>query len=172
MPQLKAFLEAGGTMLTIGSSTSMAYHLGLPIRNALVEKQTDGTDRPLGREKYFVPGSVLRVKVDNTNPVAYGLPENLDVLFNRSPVFRLAPSARFDGVRPVAWFDSDRPLRSGWAWGQHYLADGVAIAEARVGAGTLYLFGPEITFRSQPHGTYKFLFNAIYYGPARSRQAR
>jgi len=38
----------------------------------------------------------------------------------------------------------------------------VAAAEARVGLGTLYLFGPEITFRSQPHGTYKFLFNSIY----------
>jgi len=24
------------------------------------------------------------------------------------------------------------------------------------------LFGPEITFRGQPHGTFKFLFNGIY----------
>ena len=28
------------------------------------------------------------------------------------------------------------------------------------------LFGPEITFRAQPHGTFKFLFNSIYYGTA------
>jgi hypothetical protein len=38
----------------------------------------------------------------------------------------------------------------------------VAALEARVGAGTLYLFGPEITFRSQPHGTYRLLFNALW----------
>jgi hypothetical protein len=26
------------------------------------------------------------------------------------------------------------------------------------------MFGPEITFRAQPHGTFKFLFNGIYLG--------
>jgi hypothetical protein len=30
----------------------------------------------------------------------------------------------------------------------------------------VFLFGPEITFRAQPHGTFKFLFNSIYYGTA------
>ena len=40
------------------------------------------------------------------------------------------------------------------------------MAEAHVGKGKLFLFGPEITFRAQPHGTFKFLFNGIYYGPA------
>jgi hypothetical protein len=75
------------------------------------------------------------------------------------PEFRLKPDASLSGVKPVAWFDSDKPLRSGWAWGQKYLQDGVAVAEARVGKGRLFLFGPEITFRGQPHGTFKFLFN-------------
>ena len=62
----------------------------------------------------------------------------------------------------MAWFGSATPLRSGWAWGQGYLEGGVAVAEAKVGKGNLYLFGPEITFRGQPHGTFKFLFNGIY----------
>jgi hypothetical protein len=66
----------------------------------------------------------------------------------------------------VAWFDSRAPLRSGWAWGQHYLAGGTAAVEAPLGKGKVILFGPEITFRAQPHGTFKFLFNSIYYGPA------
>ena len=69
-----------------------------------------------------------------------------------------------NGVRPVAWFAGKDSLRSGWAWGQHYLEDGVAAAEAKVGKGKVFLFGPEITFRAQPHGTFKFLFNGIYYG--------
>ena len=34
--------------------------------------------------------------------------------------------------------------------------------EADVGRGKLLLFGPEITFRAQPHGTFKFLFNGVY----------
>ncbi len=64
----------------------------------------------------------------------------------------------------MAWYASAAPLRSGWAWGQHYLEDGVAVAEAEVGKGKLLLFGPEITFRGQPHGTFKLLFNSIYLG--------
>ena len=68
----------------------------------------------------------------------------------------------------MAWFDSDKPLRSGWAWGQNYLEGAVAIAEANVGRGHLYLFGPEITFRAQPHGTFKFLFNGLYGGGEKS----
>ena len=40
------------------------------------------------------------------------------------------------------------------------------MAEAVVGRGKVFLFGPEITFRGQPHGTFKFLFNGIYYGSA------
>ena len=59
------------------------------------------------------------------------------------------------------WFDSPKPLRSGWAYGQGYLDGGVQVVDATVGAGKLYLFGPEITFRAQPHGTFKFLFNGI-----------
>jgi hypothetical protein len=32
------------------------------------------------------------------------------------------------------------------------------------------MFGPEILFRSQPHGTYKLFFNAIYYGTGADRR--
>ena len=67
-------------------------------------------------------------------------------------------------MRPVAWFENNTPLRSGWAWGQGYLKDSVAVIDASVGKGKLFLYGPEVLFRSQPHGTFKFLFNGIYYG--------
>ncbi len=168
IPQLRQFLDDGGMILTIGSSTSLGYFMGLPISDALVEKTADGKEKPLPMEKYFVPGSILQVKVDTSNPLAYGLPEKLDVYFNRSPVFHLKPESAFLNVKPVAWFDTDKPLRSGWAWGQNYLKGGIAIVEAEVGKGKLLLFGPEITFRAQPHGTFKFLFNGIFYSTATS----
>jgi len=166
IPKLREFIGAGGTVIAIGGSTSVTYSLGLPIANALMDRQSDGSERPLPREKFYVPGSILQVSVDNTNPLAYGMTEKLDVFFDNSPVFRLKPDASLSGVKPIAWFDSDKPLRSGWAWGQKYLQDGVAVAEANIGKGKLFLFGPEITFRGQPHGTFKFLFNGIYYGGA------
>ncbi|NOT61009.1 MAG: peptidase, partial [Acidobacteria bacterium] len=147
---------------------SMGYHAGLPIANALVERNSDGTERPLARDKFYVPGSLLRVSVNNAHPLAYGLPDKVDVYYDNSPVFRLKPDAALKGVNAVAWFDSDKPLHSGWAWGQKYLQDGTAVVEASVGKGKLFLYGPEIAFRAQPHGTFKFLFNGIYYGSAES----
>ncbi len=166
IPQLKKFLQDGGAILTIGSSTSLATHLGLPVRNALLEKRPDGTERPLPREKYYVPGSLLKARVEGASPLAYGLPERVNVFFQNSPTFRLEPEAGAQGVRAVAWFDSPAPLVSGWAWGQNHLDQGVAVIEADVDKGKVFLFGPEIAFRAQPHGTFKFLFNGIYYGKA------
>ncbi|HSG46386.1 MAG TPA: hypothetical protein VLA43_01105, partial [Longimicrobiales bacterium] len=104
--------------------------------------------------------------VDNSRPVAWGLDEEVDVFFSNSPVMRLLPAAPAAGVTPLAWFEGEAPLRSGWAWGQHRLNGGLAMAEAKVGAGNLFLFGPEITQRGQPHGTFKLLFNGIFLGGA------
>jgi hypothetical protein len=166
LPQLRQFVESGGTLIAVGSSTNLGYHFGLPITNALVEKLSDGTDVNLPSSKYYVPGSVLEVRVDNTHPAAFGLPERVDVFFDNNPVFRLLPDATLKGIRPLAWFYGPEPLRSGWAWGQYYLNGGVAGLEATIGKGKLYLFGPEITFRAQPHGAFKFLFNSLYLAGA------
>jgi hypothetical protein len=161
-PQLKKFLDEGGTILAVGrSAMSLAQLLQLPIGNHLIERSSDGGTRPVPSEKYYVPGSVLRVAVDTSAPVAHGVTNPVDVFFDNSPVFRLDPDATLKGVRPVAWFDTATPLRSGWAYGQGYLEGGVQIVDATVGKGKLLLFAPEITFRAQPAGTFKFLFNGI-----------
>jgi hypothetical protein len=165
VPELKKFIENGGTVLTIGSSTSLGYHLGLPIKDALVER-INGAERPLPNEKFYIPGTILEARIDNTNPLAYGMDDHAMVFFDHSPAFRLEPAASLQAVKPVAWFDSATPLRSGWAWGQPYLDQAVEIAEAPVGKGHVVLFSPEITWRAQPHGTFKLLFNGIYYGSA------
>ena len=162
LPQLKQFLNDGGTIITVGTATSLGYALDLPIENHLTVRAPAAPNRPPTDEEYYVPGSILQVAVDTTNPVAAGLPARVDVFFNNSPVFRLKPDAALKGTKAVAWFDNSMPLRSGWAWGQNYLEGGAAIVEATYGKGKIYMFGPEITFRGQPHGTFKFLFNGIY----------
>jgi hypothetical protein len=91
--------------------------------------------------------------------------EQTDVFFDDSPVFRLGEGAAGTGVTRVGWFDSPAPLRSGWSWGERYLEHGVVAVDARVGKGRVYLFGPEILKRAQPHGTFKLLFNAIVGSP-------
>ncbi|MBK7626133.1 MAG: peptidase [Bacteroidales bacterium] len=161
---LKKFMEAGGSVVTIGTSTNLAYHLKLPVTNALIEIR-NGNPVTLPSDKYYIPGSVLRVSIDTLQSFAWGMESKTDVIFSSSPVFRITPTAVSQGtIKPIAWFDSDQPLRSGWAWGQQYLKDGVAAFEAKVGTGKLYAFGPEITFRAQTYSTFKLLFNQLYSG--------
>jgi hypothetical protein len=165
VPALKEFAEAGGSILTIGSSTSLSEPLDLPFVNGLTE-MSGGTPKPLPNEKFYIPGSLIRAQVDNTTPLAYGLPTSLDVFFDKSPSFKLLPSASLNGVSAVSWYQGDKVLDSGWAWGQQYLNGTSAVVEAKLGKGKVFFFGPEITFRGQPHGTFKFLFNGIGYGAA------
>jgi hypothetical protein len=170
VPQLKQFVEAGGTLITIGASTTIAQRLGVPIDSALVAKQGDGTERPLRPAEYYIPGSILRVSVDNTTPLAYGFERQVDVFFDNSPVFRIRADAGASSPRRVAWFAGPAPLRSGWAWGQQHLDGGVAVVDAALGKGRVLVFGPEILYRAQPHGTFKFLFNGIFYSKAEAVQ--
>jgi hypothetical protein len=170
MPALKKFVESGGSIVTIGSSTSIAEVFGIPVKNYLTEKGPDGKDRALPGEKFYIPGSLLRTNIDNTNPLAYGMNSTVDVFYDNSPVFRLEPTAEMKKTNAVGWFQGPEVLDSGWAWGQQYLDGGTAIAEATVGEGKVVLLGPEVNFRDQPHGTYKLLFNGLYYGSAKAAQ--
>ncbi|RZK49070.1 MAG: peptidase [Pedobacter sp.] len=161
MPAIQKFIEEGGRVVAIGSSTNIAYHLNLPVKNHLVEL-IDGTERRLPSSKYYVPGSVLSLNVDNKQSANWGFENKADVYFDNSPVFKIAPSAISTGqIKPLAWF-GNKSLRSGWVWGESYLEDGVAAFEAQVGKGKVYAFGHQITFRSQTHGTFKWMFNALY----------
>jgi hypothetical protein len=158
LPHIKAFIENGGTVVAIGSSaTNLATYLQLPLSNHLVENGA-----PLPSTKFYVPGSVLRARVDTTLAIARGMTAYTDFFFDDSPVFKLGADATSRGVRPIAWFDSKTPLRSGWAWGQEYLEGGVIAVEATVGRGRVLLYSAEILQRAQPHGTFKLLFNALH----------
>jgi uncharacterized membrane protein YgcG len=169
VPALKKFVEMGGTLVTIGSSTNGAMtDFDLPVKSYLTEMGPDGHERNLPADKFYIPGSLLKMNVDNTNPVAYGMPKQVDVFFDNSPVFKLEPTVEIQKTAPVGWFSGKQVLDSGWAWGQQYLDGGTAVAESTVGEGKVVLLGPEVNFRDQPHGTYKLLFNSLYYGNASS----
>src|SRR5262249_30274885 len=140
VPQLKKFLQDGGTVLSIGRSTGLAYRLELPINDAL----TNASGTKLTRREFYVPGSILEAKVDNTYPLAYGMPDRAYFFYDDSPAFHIKADGLQNGLRSVAWYDSPAPLRSGWAWGQKVLENAAAVVEASVGKGKLFLFGPEI----------------------------
>ncbi len=162
---LRTFLERGGVVIAVGTSTALGPELGLPLSNHLV----DGDGRPLGRGDYFTPGSIHDIRVEHGSPATHGLGDRLRVLHSHSPVFKIDESQEgTSDLRVLAWYDTEEPLVSGWAWGQEHLSGGASMIEASIGTGKLFLFGPKITFRSQSHGTFPLLFNAIHYGAAAS----
>jgi len=161
VPAVLDFARQGGTVIAVGTSTNLAYHAELPLQDHLTEN-----GEPLPSEQYYVPGSVLDVKLEHVSPVTHGLGERASVLFSRSPVFSLDQGAAAAGVRAIGTFDRPDPLRSGWAWGQHYLEGGTTLVEADYGQGKMFLFGPKMTFRGQSHGTFPLVFNAMFYGAA------
>jgi len=157
---LKQFVQDGGTIVAIGSSAEGAVQMfSLPLAPQIT----------VGRTEYYVPGSVLRVSVDPKNPVAHGYGDQADIFFDDSPVWKVSGTG--SDLHTVAWFANDAPLRSGWAWGQKYLDKGIEMAEATVGKGRVFLFGNQLLFRSQPHGNYKFFFNALYLSVAPDMKA-
>jgi hypothetical protein len=162
IPSLKSFLENGGAIITIGSSANLAYQLKLPVKNALVE-MVNGKEKNLPGEKFYIPGSIMQMTVSTSDPSNWGMNPKTDVYFNMSPVFKIEANAIATGdITPLGWYASATTLRSGWAFGQAYLQDGVAAYKAKVGKGNLYVFGPEITFRGQTQSAYKMLFNQLY----------
>jgi hypothetical protein len=165
IPQLQKYVEGGGTLLAIGSSTKLYTNMHLPIHDALTEV-VKGKEQPVPSERFYIPGSLIRAQVDNTQPVAYGMPSAVDVFFDNSPAYRAAPNASTRGLSTIAYYGEGNLLDSGWAWGQTYLNNSIAVAQDNLGKGKIFLYGPEITFRGQPHATFKFLFNGLLYGPS------
>ena len=161
VPEILDFARAGGTVIAVGTSSWLGSYAGLPLSDHLVEN-----GRSLTAEEYYTPGSVHSLKIESDSPLTHGLEDRLDVMISHSPLFDLEPGAAALGVKRLGWFDTDRPLRSGWAWGQERMQGGTALIEAELGDGKLFLFTPRITFRSQSHAAFPLLFNGIFYGSA------
>jgi hypothetical protein len=156
VPPLRQFVEAGGTVILIGQASRMAGALGAGVERVAVAD---------GRGGVSIPGSILRVHVDNSSPVGFGIDPEVDVFFENGPFFRVTS----EKAAVVAWF-GDSPLRSGWARGQQALAGRAAAIDAIVGRGRVVAFGPHVAFRAQSHATFKFLFNAIHSSKAEAHE--
>ncbi len=154
---LKEFVEAGGTLICNDrSSRFVLTYFQVPVRDAL---------KGLGREQFFCSGSILRLHLNPSHPVGYGMPEWFSGYFNRSQVFTVEQPDGKELVPVQATVVSryaDSPvLESGWLMGEEHIAGQPAIVEIRYGKGFIILFGIRIQHRAQTHGTYRLLFNSI-----------
>ena len=151
---LREFVEKGGTMVTLGGASNFAIErFGLSIRNAVAGKST---------KEFWCPGSTLKIKVDNTNPVAFGMPQDaLAVYLMGNPAFVLTPTAHNERYEIVARYADRDLLQSGWLVGEDTLARTGGVVTAHMGTGKIVLIGFRTQHRAQTYGTFKFLFNSL-----------
>ena len=154
--RIKKWVEEGGVAVALDSAAAYLIELlGLPVSNVLEGVSSD---------RFDCPGSMLRLKVDNTHPVAYGMRAEEAGYFSDSPAFQTRiPDARFDR-RVVASYPEydDQILVSGYLKGAELLERRAAVVDLRVGKGRVVLIGLRAQHRAQPHRTFKLLFNALY----------
>ena len=148
--QIRSFVQGGGRVVAIEEATDFVAELiGLDVRD--VTASLDRTD-------FYIPGSILRARLEAGSEVTDGLDEEVAVWF-------WGDSRAFDvddeRVRVVARYGEGDPLLSGWALGGDVLADQPAIVEADVGRGSVVLFGFQPNYRGQTLGTWPLLFNSI-----------
>ena len=158
---LEAFVEDGGTLLTFAQAGALPIEkFGLPIRNVV-----DG----LSSTEFWSPGSTLKVTVDNTNPLAYGMPRNaLATVLANNQVYQVVPSDRNERVERIVTFVDRDLLQSGWLLGEDVIAKKAAMVSVRHGQGKVVLIGFRVQHRAQTHGTFKLVFNALMSGGTNS----
>jgi hypothetical protein len=111
------------------------------------------------RQEFFIPGSLLKVIHDPTHPIAFGYDRDAAIFFRRSPVF--AAGEGHSVLRYPA-----HSLLSGWVTGEELLVNRSALLDVPFGKGRVILIGFPAQYRSQSHGSFRYLFNAIFYGAA------
>ncbi len=149
-----AFVRGGGRLVAFDEAVDFAIGaFDLPFRN---------TVRDVSSQDFFLPGSIIRLRVDTRHPLGYGLPDEAMTLFARSQVLERVDGDARPGVSiPVCYADTDY-LVSGWTLGgDEYLAGRTAAAQVAVGSGDVVLFAFTPHFRGQPRNTFKLLFNAL-----------
>ncbi len=154
--RIKQWVEGGGTVVALSSSTDYFIKLfDLPIENVLAK---------VPRSEFLCPGSTLRVEVDTSHPLGWGMRAEEAVYFAGSPAFKTrVPDPRFDRRVIARYPDDDKDLLlSGYLEGGDHLERRAAVVEVTVGDGRVVLIGFAAQHRGQPLRTFKLLFNALY----------
>jgi hypothetical protein len=151
---IRDFVNAGGTLVAMNNASQFAIEkLNLPVTNVLAG---------LRAAEFNSPGALLRVELsDPAHPLVAGLAKEVDVMFERGPAFET--KAGFKGKILASYPREANPLRSGYLLHPERIQGKGALVDVQMGSGHVVLIGFRSQWRGQPHGTFKFLLNAMYY---------
>lgn len=147
---LKKYVENGGNLICFDDSCEMVIkRFGLPIENVL-----SGVSRKI----FYNPGSIVKLEVEQKDPLARGLRSEVAAYFSTSSAFAVTDARK---VRIVAKYAAKDALMSGWMLGEQLINGKAALAEASYGKGKIVLFAFRPQHRGQSWGTFPFIFNAL-----------
>ena len=151
---LRSFVQKGGTIVTLGAASDFAIEkLGVHARNIVGDLPT---------KQFWCPGSTLKVSVDPTNPLGYGMPkQSLALYLQGDPVFQITPSSSNERYSIIVSYENRDILQSGWLVGEGNITGKAAMISAEVGKGKVILIGFRAQHRAQTYGTFKLFFNSI-----------
>src|SRR4030095_8950932 len=103
---LRQYVEEGGTLVCLNRASDFAIEqFKLPIKNLVAG---------LPRTEFYVPGSILRIELDTTHPIARSMPKESIAWAEESPVFEVIEngaanqySVPASAVKVVAWYPRD-----------------------------------------------------------------
>ncbi|MGH9667674.1 MAG: hypothetical protein ACRD9L_24930, partial [Bryobacteraceae bacterium] len=164
----------GGTLIAFDPATALPVeHFPLPLR-LLIHPPVETPERfdnPVPESGYYCPGSLLRITVDTSNPLAFGMPKEAFAFSSGGQAFEVALLPEFnkgdEEIRTVARYAASNVLASGWLSGAGIVEGRPILVTARHGKGVVILFGFRPQFRGQTYGTFKLLLNAIYLASAK-----
>jgi hypothetical protein len=153
LDNLREFVRAGGTLVAFNQAAAgLIPLLSLPVKNVL---------QGLPNDKFYCAGALLRVEMQRPEiPINFGVPGSPVVMFERGPAFEILPG--FKGAILAKYAKQGDALESGMIIHQEVLQDKIAALEVSYGRGRIFLYGFKPQQRGQAHGTYRYLFNALY----------
>ena len=158
LARLENFVRQGGTLITFDEACGVPVQFfPLPVKPLLSGGENSS---------YYSPGSIIRIQVDTTNPLAAGMPREAYAFTTGGQAWDVSLLDKFNvgdrEVRSVARYAGSSLLASGWISGERAVLGKHILLEARHGKGRVILFGFRPQFRAQTAGTFKFILNAIY----------
>ena len=146
---LRDFVEGGGTLLAIGSASTIPVDYGF-LRDVNLREAGSA----------FIPGSILKGEVsDPTHPLTYGYGETLPLYHQYGPYFTISDDAE-DGIA-VTYASGDQMLMSGIARSAGSVGGQPAVYVEAVGDGFIVVYGFDALHRHQNHGNHALVWNAI-----------
>jgi hypothetical protein len=145
-----AKLFEGALQIDKGKDEKESFRL--PFRDIASELSQSGLN---------VPGSILNVDLIPDHPLTYGMPSKAKVFSRAAPVFATSIPVFDMDRRIIASYTEKDILASGYAKNEDLLSQKAAMIWLKKGKGQLVLFAFNPQFRSNTHGTYKLLFNAL-----------